>query len=111
MTLQEQWRQPIVPPLVRRVPRGFGWVDHRLVQDRYVDKISPPAQALYLFLVTVADGQGLSWWGDRSVRTRLQLSSAALLQARQELFDAGLAVYEAPRYQVLALDGGWPHES
>jgi hypothetical protein len=108
MTHQEQWRRPVVPELVRRVPRGFGWVDHRLVQDRYVDKISPPAQALYLFLVTVADGQGMSWWGERSVRTRLQLSSAILREARQELYEASLVVYEAPRYQVLALDRRWP---
>jgi len=42
-------------------------VDQRLVQERYIDQLSHEACALYLFLVTVADAQGLSFYADRSL--------------------------------------------
>jgi hypothetical protein len=41
------------------VPSQFSWIDQRLVRERYIDQLSPHACALYLFLVTVADAQGL----------------------------------------------------
>ena len=59
-------KRPISPAKLRRVPQQFSWVDQRLVRERYIDQLSPPACALYLFLVTVADAQGLSFYADRS---------------------------------------------
>ena len=44
---------------LRRVPEQFSWIDHRLVRDRHIAGRSAEALALYLFLLTVADGQGL----------------------------------------------------
>jgi hypothetical protein len=49
----------LCPARVRKVPRQFSWVDHRLVRDRYIEHCDAYALALYLFLVTVADDQGL----------------------------------------------------
>lgn len=95
----------IHPDRVRRVPESFSWVDHRLVRDRYVDKCSHPALSLYLFLVTVADAEGLSYWSDESIIKRLRLSEQWLQTARAELEDAGLVVYDKPIYQVLELGG------
>jgi hypothetical protein len=51
---------------VRQVPAQFSWLDHRLVRDRHIDRCDPHAAMLYLFLVTVADAQGLSWYADES---------------------------------------------
>jgi hypothetical protein len=79
-------------------------VDQRLVREHYIDHLSPEACALYLFLVTVADAQGLSYYADRSLRQRLSLSQLALSQARQALMTQGLVAYRRPLYQVLALD-------
>jgi hypothetical protein len=45
---------------LRHVPEGFGWVDHRLVRDGHVRGRSGGALSLYLFLVTVADSDGVS---------------------------------------------------
>ena len=58
---------PIVPDRVRRVPRQFSWVDHRLVRERRIDNCSHPAAALYLFLVTVGDARGMSYYADGSI--------------------------------------------
>ena len=96
-------KHPISRTQLRRVPRQFSWVDQRLVRERYIDRLTPEACALYLFLVTVADAQGLSYYADRSIGHRLSLSASLLHQARQLLITQGLVAYRHPLYQVLAL--------
>ena len=98
----------LVPSRVRRVPRQFSWVDQRLVRDRHITRCDPDASALYLFLVTVADAQGLSFYADASVGRMLSLPSPRLQAARAALIRAGLIAYEAPLYQVLALEPSAP---
>ncbi len=71
-------KHPISPGKLRRPPRQFSWVDQRLVREGYIDHLSPEACALYLFLVTVADAQGLSYYADRSLCQRLSLSQTDL---------------------------------
>lgn len=95
---------------VRKVPAQFSWVDHRLVRDRHIERCDVHAAALYLFLITVADHQGLSYYSDRSVARRLSMHPARLAQARSDLVRIGLIAYEPPLYQVLALDSPTPRE-
>ena len=94
----------ICPQRIRKIPKTFSWLDHRLVSDHHIDRLSHPAAALYLFLVTVADAQGLSYYSDRSVSQRLGMDANSLVQARKELVRVGLIAYQRPLYQVLALD-------
>jgi hypothetical protein len=94
----------IYPQRIRKIPKQFSWLDHRLVRDHYIDRCSHSAAALYLFLVTVADAQGLSYYSDRVISQRLAMDANTLAQARQELIRIGLIAYQKPLYQVLALD-------
>jgi hypothetical protein len=94
----------ICPQRIRKIPKQFSWLDHRLVRDHYIDRCSHSAAALYLFLVTVADAQGLSYYSDRVISQRLDMDANTLAQARQELIRIGLIAYQKPLYQVLALD-------
>ena len=96
---------PILPAKLRCVPSQFSWVDQRLVREHRIDQLSHEACALYLFLVTVADAQGLSYYADRSLCQRLSMSAPRLRQARQLLIQQGLVAYRQPLYQVLALGG------
>ena len=91
------------PERLRRVPAQFSWVDQRLVRDGYLDQCDAPAAALYLFLVTVADAQGLSYFGEPTLMQRLHLQAAELHAARERLITLQLLAYQAPLYQVLAL--------
>jgi len=93
---------------LRRVPSQFSWIDHRLVRDRHIGRCSVQALALYLFLVTVADGEGLSYYSDGAIVRLLPLEGSALTGARQELIAARLIAYQKPLYQVLALDSPHP---
>ena len=97
-------KRPIYPQRVRRIPSQFSWLDHRLVRDRHIESCSHPALALYLFLVTVADQEGLSYYSDPSLMTRLGMDAQTLDSARQNLIRASLVAYENPLYQVLSLE-------
>lgn len=93
---------------MRQVPVQFSWVDQALVQRHLIDRCDARAAALYLFLVTVADAQGLSYYGSATLMQRLHLSAEDLCAARRQLLDLELVAYEAPLYQVLAIAGTTP---
>ena len=99
-------KHPLCPDRIRKVPKQFSWIDHRLVRDRHIDRCSHQAAALYLFLVTVADAQGLSYYSDRSLSQRLSMDENSLAAARQDLIRIELVAYHHPLYQVLALQDG-----
>jgi replication initiation and membrane attachment protein DnaB len=90
------------------VPEQFSWLDQRLVRDGYIDQLGHTACALYLFLVTVADARGLSFYSDLSLCRRLSMPGSDLHKARKTLIQCGLLAYDSPLYQVLALDGQPP---
>jgi hypothetical protein len=89
---------------LRRVPDGFGWVDHLLVRGGYVRRADAKAWALYLILVVVGDEHGLSYYSDRSLSRLLSLSEEEISAARRRLVAAEVIAYEEPLYQVLALE-------
>jgi hypothetical protein len=97
-------KRVLCPRLLRKVPSQFSWIDHRLVRDRHICRCSHPALSLYLFLVTVCDGQGLSYYSDASIMRLLKLDPPGLARARQELINARLIAHQCPLYQVLALE-------
>jgi len=97
-------KRVLCPERLRQVPPQFSWIDHRLVRDKHICGRSAEALALYLFLVTVADGRGLSYYADETICRLLGLDIPALARVRRELVAARLIAYQKPLYQVLALD-------
>jgi len=96
-------RKPLLPKRRRRVPRQFSWVDHRLVRDGHIAGRSAEALALYLFLVSVSDADGLSWYSESALCRVLSWEQERLRAARRELREADLIAYRKPLYQVLDL--------
>ncbi|MGH8611318.1 MAG: hypothetical protein ACREVF_05095 [Burkholderiales bacterium] len=92
------------PEALRRIPRQFSWIDQRLVSNHHIERCDAAALALYLFLVTVADAQGLSYYGEAKLTKSLSMPAAQLQKARADLIRLNLIAYAAPLYQVLALD-------
>jgi hypothetical protein len=93
------------PERLRKIPPQFSWIDQRLVRERHIERLSHAADALYLFLVTVADARGLSFYSERSIGRYLAMAADGLDHARKELLRADLIAYRKPLYQVLSLDG------
>lgn len=89
---------------LRKIPPQFSWIDHRLTRESYFTRCDHSAWTLYLFLVSVGDAEGLSYYSDLSLSRRLMMDLAQLEAARQQLLQARLIAYEKPLYQVLSLD-------
>ena len=98
-------KQLLLPERLRQVPQQFSWVDHAFVQQHFIDRCDARTAALYLFLVTVCDAQGLSYYGAATLARRLHQSDEDLDAARRQLIELDLIAYRAPLYQVLALPG------
>jgi hypothetical protein len=92
------------PDRLRQVPKQFSWIDHRLVREHHLERCTVEGCALYLFLLTVADAQGLSYYSERSLAARLPLDVEGVRRAGLDLIAAGLIAFDAPLYQVLALE-------
>ncbi|MEW6744209.1 MAG: hypothetical protein AB1486_15765 [Planctomycetota bacterium] len=99
------------PDNLRRLPeQGFSWLDRRFVRDGFADALTLLELALYWFLCSVADRDGLSFYGDARAARLLKVSLAALEQARRGLIQHGLIAYQHPLYQVLSLpERNLPH--
>jgi hypothetical protein len=96
-------RALLCPQRRRRIPSQFSWVDQRLVRHHYFERAPSDTWALYLFLITIADAQGLSYYSERTLCRHLRCEGERLSQIRQALADLQLIAYRDPLYQVLAL--------
>jgi hypothetical protein len=93
----------LAPERLRQLPSQFSWIDQQLVRGGHLRDCDHSAWALYLFLATVADSQGLSYYSDASVSRWLEIDLTGLAAIRQQLTTAGLLAYQKPLYQLLAL--------
>ena len=66
-------------------------------------RCDPKAWTLYLFLITVGDAQGLSYYSEVSIARRLGFTNQEVQDARKQLCQSDLIAYQNPLYQVLEL--------
>lgn len=97
-------KHPVYPHRIRKIPTQFSWVDHRLVRNGHINQCTHASLALYLFLVTVSDDRGLSYYSDTSLMKRLNMNEITLNNSRSQLMVLDLIAYKKPIYQVLPLD-------
>ncbi len=97
-------KSPIYRQRVRKIPKSFSWVDHRFVRDKYIELCSHAESALYLFLMCVADNQGLSYYGDDTIMKKLSMDLQKLQIARSGLIKNKLIAWQSPIYQILCLE-------
>lgn len=92
----------LCPERMRQIPPQFSWVDQRLAREKVFERAPVEAWALYLFWLTVADAEGLSYYADRTLCRRLAINAAVLERARAALLRLRLVAYRAPLVQVLS---------
>jgi len=93
----------LAPERLRQLPSQFSWIDQQLVRGGHLRDCDHSAWALYLFLATVADSQGLSYYSEATLSRLLRMDPLQLVRCRQQLVGADLVAYQKPLYQVLAL--------
>lgn len=96
-------KYPLVRDRIRRPPEeGWSWIDRRFLRE-YAPSLEQAAILLYFFLAAVSDKEGLSYYSDRGIASRLRLTEAAVAQARDELERHDMIAFQDPLYQVLTL--------
>jgi hypothetical protein len=101
----------LTPQRIRKVPRSFAWIDHRLRSEGFLERLRPEDIGLYLFLAIAADRNGLSCWRlDRIQRAMPCFDRDALWDARRRLVELDLLTYHPWRrddpdgcYQLLSI--------
>lgn len=88
---------------VRKIEGSFSWIDHRFITGGFLNKLSTIEILLYLFLVSVSDRDGLSFYHDDRICRLLKIDLASLGAARKGLVMKFLLAYQAPIYQILSL--------
>lgn len=96
-------KQLLDPGRCRQLPKSFSWVDQRLVRKGHISAVDDSARALYLFLIIVADAEGLSYYSEVRICKIMGWEIPILCAARLALTQARLIAYCYPLYQVLEL--------
>ena len=94
-------RMLLRPDRLRRIPSRFSWLDQRLVREGHLRGLSAWAGTLYLFLATVSDRYGMSWYSTRRTCLETGMNVEELTAARSELVGRELIAFAAGLYQVL----------
>ncbi len=81
------------PDRIRRVSKGFGWVDHRLLRESWLRDMSATEVVVYLFLVLASDREGVSFYRKEKIADTTGLDFCDLGQAIADLESKGLIAF------------------
>ena len=104
-------RMLLRPDRLRCIPSRFSWLDQRLVREGHLRGLGPWSGTLYLFLGTVLDRYGMSWYSARRICLETGMSFDELGCARSELVARDLIAFDDGLYQVLELPSPTPRQS
>jgi hypothetical protein len=96
-------KQPLYPERRRQITGSFAFIEHRFLRDGFWRSLSQHECLLYVFLVLVADRNGLSYYGYDTICTLLRCTLDDYLVARNGLIDKDLIAFDGQLFQVLSL--------
>lgn len=88
---------------VRSIGGSFAFIEHKFLRNGFFARLDHHGLVLYLFLVLVADRQGLSYYGYDKICARLGLELDEYIRARDQLIEKDLIAFDGTVFQVLAL--------
>lgn len=94
---------PLEPDRIRKITGSFAFIEHRFVHDGFWASLDHHQLLLYLFLIIVADRNGLSYYSYDKICTLLHMSVDEYIQARNALIDYDLIAFDGYLFQVLSL--------
>ena len=96
-------KQPLKPDRRRHITGSFAFLEHRFLRDGFWSSLTQHECLLYVFLVLVADRNGLSYYGYDKICTLIRLSPEDYLVARNGLIAQDLIAFDGHLFQVLSL--------
>lgn len=93
--------EPLEPRRIRYPKGAYGWVDLRMVTEGHLQALDPGSALVYLFLCTVGNREGISFWSRSRMTRTLNLSLATVDAALRTLAGADLIAATERIVQVL----------
>ncbi len=99
-------KQPLDPSRIRKINGSFAFIEHRFLSDGFWSSLEPHQLPLYLFLVLVADRNGISYYSYDKICTLVGLTLDEYIEARNSLAAKNLIACNGHLFQVLSLPEG-----
>jgi hypothetical protein len=96
-------KSSLCPERVRKITGSFAFLDHRFLRDGFWTSLTHHELLLYVFLVLVADRNGLSYYSFDKICALLQVSLDDYLVARNALIHKDLMAFDGHLFLVLSL--------
>jgi len=93
----------LCPNRVRRITGSFSFIEHRFLRDGFWESLTHHELLLYVFLLLVADRNGVSYYSYDKIYSLLRISMDEYLNARNALIDKDLIAFDGYFFQVLSL--------
>ena len=91
------------PQRIRKIEGGFAFIEHRFLRQGFWESLNHHGLLLYLFLILVADRQGISFYSYDNICRRTGLSLEEYILARDGLINKELIAFDGFFFQVLSL--------
>lgn len=93
--------EPLEPRRIRYPKGAYGWIDLRMVTEGHLLALDPESALVYLFLCTVGNREGISFWSRSRIARTLHLSPETVDAALHALTKADLIAATERIVQVL----------
>ncbi len=113
-TKPKGWRiekKPLESHRIRKITASFAFIEHRFLRQGFWSSLGHHELLLYLFLVIVADRNGLSYYCYDKICSLLQICVDEYILARDLLIEKDLIAFDGSLFQVLSLPQKPPSSS
>lgn len=96
-------RSTLLPKRARKIAGSFAFIEHRFLQDGFMESLTHHELLLHFFLILAADRYGISFYSYDRICKTLGLCVDDYILARNALIDKDLLAFDGHRFQVLSL--------
>ena len=96
-------KKPLEPQRIRKITSSFAFIEHRFLRDGFWSTLDQHQLLLYVFLIIVADRNGLSYYSYDKICTLLKITVDEYIVARDALIEKDLIGFDGHLFQVLSL--------
>jgi hypothetical protein len=96
-------KKTLYPHRIRKITSNFAFIEHRFLRDGFWSALDQHQLLLYVFLIIVADRNGLSYYSYDKICTLLKITVDDYIIARDALIAKDLIGFDGHLFQVLSL--------
>jgi len=96
-------KAPLDQDRVRKITGSFAFIEHRFLRNGFFSVLNHHELLLYVFLVLVADRNGLSYYSYDKICTLLKITLDDYIIARDKLIEKDPIAFDGHLFQVLSL--------